>query len=69
MDQRQSKAVNAGVSTRARNTIRRATSTTGGTHERTMIATQELVVPRSIPITSPASAEDDCHRRAKKGDE
>jgi hypothetical protein len=35
-----------------------------------MIATQELVVPKSIPITSPASAEDeDCHRRATKGEE
>jgi hypothetical protein len=27
-----------------------------------MMATHELVVPRSIPITSPASADDDCHR-------
>ena len=35
-----------------------------------MIATQELVVPKSIPMTSPASAdEEDCHRRAKKGEE
>ena len=34
-----------------------------------MMATQELVVPKSIPITSPASAEEDCHLRARKGDE
>ena len=26
------------------------------------MATHELVVPKSIPITSPASAADDCHR-------
>jgi len=30
-----------------------------------MMATQELVVPRSIPMTSPASVDDDIHRRGK----
>jgi hypothetical protein len=31
-----------------------------------MMATHELVVPRSMPITSPASADDDCHRSANE---
>ena len=31
-------------------------------NQRTMMETHEFVVPKSIPITSPASALDDCHR-------
>ena len=34
-------------------------------NELTIMATQELVVPKSIPITSPASAADDCHRMVR----